>query len=193
MSYDPSITFFASFIPMFFSFASLIELAFYIIGSIGLYSMANNTGMKNPWLAWIPVAREYLLGSLADRYSCTSRQKKTSFAIWLTVASVIQLPVIGFILLSIPLISSMMYFSLPLLLVLFFLVLMVAVINLACKVLYLVCVYYTVMDYEPSRCVLYTILAFFNLEAIVWFLMRRNVPVGVAGRCEPLQPKYNVH
>lgn len=46
MSYDPSITFFASFIPMFFSFASLIELAFYIIGSIGLYSMANNTGMK---------------------------------------------------------------------------------------------------------------------------------------------------
>ena len=89
MSYDPSITFFASFIPMFFSFASLIELAFYIIGSIGLYSMANNTGMKNPWLAWIPVAREYLLGSLADRYNCTSRQKKTSFAIWLTVASVI--------------------------------------------------------------------------------------------------------
>ena len=81
MSYDPSITFFASFIPMFFSFASLIELAFYIIGSIGLYSMANNTGMKNPWLAWIPVAREYLLGSLADRYNCTSRQKKTSFAI----------------------------------------------------------------------------------------------------------------
>lgn len=70
---------------------------------------------------------------------------------------------------------------------------MVAVINLACKVLYLVCVYYTVMDYEPSRGVLYTILAFFNLEAIVWFLMRRNVPVGVAGRCEPLQPKYNVH
>ena len=94
MSYDPSITFFASFIPMFFSFASLIELAFYIIGSIGLYSMANNTGMKNPWLAWIPVAREYLLGSLADRYNCTSRQKKTSFAIWLTVASVIQLPVL---------------------------------------------------------------------------------------------------
>ena len=92
MSYDPSITFFASFIPMFFSFASLIELAFYIIGSIGLYSMANNTGMKNPWLAWIPVAREYLLGSLADRYNCTSRQKKTSFAIWLPVASVIQLP-----------------------------------------------------------------------------------------------------
>ena len=182
MSYDPSITFFASFIPMFFSFASLIELAFYIIGSIGLYSMANNTGMKNPWLAWIPVAREYLLGSLADRYNCTSRQKKTSFAIWLTVASVIQ-----------PLISSMMYFSLSLLLVLLFLVLIVAVINLACKVLYLVCVYYTVMDYEPSRGVLYTILAFFNLEAIVWFLMRRNVPVGVAGRCEPLQPKYNVH
>ena len=126
MSYDPSITFFASFIPMFFSFASLIELAFYIIGSIGLYSMANNTGMKNPWLAWIPVAREYLLGSLADRYNCTSRQKKTSFAIWLTVASVIQLPVIGFILLSIPLISSMMYFSLSLLLVLLFLVLIVA-------------------------------------------------------------------
>ena len=79
MSYDPSITFFASFIPMFFSFASLIELAFYIIGSIGLYSMANNTGMKNPWLAWIPVAREYLLGSLADRYNCHFPPEKDFF------------------------------------------------------------------------------------------------------------------
>ena len=49
------------------------------------------------------------------------------------------------------------------------------------------------MDYAPSRAVLYTILAFFNLGFIPLLLCRRNVPVGVAGRCEPLQPKYNIH
>ena len=61
------------------------------------------------------------------------------------------------------------------------------------KVFYLFSFYYLMMDYEPSRAVLYTILAFFNLGFIPLLLCRHNVPVGVAGRCEPLQPKYNIH
>ena len=33
-----------------------------------LYTVAKRRGLKNPWLAWIPVADSYLLGSLSDQY-----------------------------------------------------------------------------------------------------------------------------
>lgn len=45
------------------------------------------------------------------------------------------------------------------------------------------------MDYEPSRAVLYTILAFLELQAIPLLLCRNNVPVGIAGRREPYSAK----
>lgn len=176
-----------------FSFACLIELALYLVGSFGLYSMANNTGMKNPWLAWIPIARDYLLGSLADRYNCTSCQKKTSFSIWLAVLSAVQLPLTGFFLAVILILLSLMYLSPLPFLMLLFLTFLLSVVRIAYTVFYLLSFYYVTMDYEPSRSVLYTILSFFDIGGILLFLMRRNVPVGVAGRCEPLQPKYNVH
>lgn len=42
----------------------LIGLGFYILKSLGLYALANNRGIENPWLAWIPVADLYIMGML---------------------------------------------------------------------------------------------------------------------------------
>ena len=70
---------------------------------------------------------------------------------------------------------------------------LLALVGVAYKVCYLVSFYYVMMDYEPSRAVLYTILAFLELQAIPLLLCRNNVPVGIAGRREPTQPKYGVH
>ena len=68
-----------TFLPVFTTLFALIQIVLYLIDSFALHRMAGNTGMKNPWIAWIPFEKDYLLGSLADRYNDTIREKKTRF------------------------------------------------------------------------------------------------------------------
>ena len=46
----------------------LINVAAYVLTALAIYSVANRRGLKNPWLAWIPVANVWLLGSISDQY-----------------------------------------------------------------------------------------------------------------------------
>ncbi len=41
-----------------------IAIVFYVLMSIGLMKMADNLELENTWLAWIPVARLYILGKI---------------------------------------------------------------------------------------------------------------------------------
>lgn len=171
---------------------SLIQIILYFIDSFGIYSMSRNTGMKNPWLAWIPFAKEYLLGSLADRYNNTCHQKKTFLRFYLSVIRVVEIPLSYFALVYFIFLCLISQISLDLVISLTIILILTVTLGILCKVLYLITFYYVMMDFEPSRSVLYTILAFFNLGWICLFFARNNVPVGVAGRCQPRQPKYDI-
>ena len=46
----------------------LFSVAVYIATSYALYTIANRRGIKNPWLAWIPVGNLWILGSISDQY-----------------------------------------------------------------------------------------------------------------------------
>lgn len=46
----------------------LLAIASYVLTALALYTVARRRGLKNPWLAWIPVADSWLLGSLSDQY-----------------------------------------------------------------------------------------------------------------------------
>ena len=50
------------------AFSGIIHLAVFVFTALALYSMAKNRGIRNPWLAWIPVANVWILGSLSDQY-----------------------------------------------------------------------------------------------------------------------------
>ena len=43
-------------------------IAAYVLSSLGLYTIAKRRGISNPWLAWIPVANAWILGSISDQY-----------------------------------------------------------------------------------------------------------------------------
>lgn len=45
----------------------------YVLTAFGLYDMAKLRGIENPWLAWIPVANIWILGSLSDQYRYVAR------------------------------------------------------------------------------------------------------------------------
>ena len=86
--HDP---FFSS-LPFLLTPLAVVRIALYLASSWGIYSMTNNTGMKSTWMAWVPYAKDYLLGSLADRYHNTLHEKKTHFHLWLTLLGVTQAP-----------------------------------------------------------------------------------------------------
>ena len=51
-----------------FGMPMLLSIAGYVLTALALYTIARRRGLKNPWLAWIPIADCWLLGSLSDQY-----------------------------------------------------------------------------------------------------------------------------
>lgn len=48
--------------------AMLLGLTFYILRSVGLQTIAKRRGLNHSWLAWLPVGREWIIGSVSDQY-----------------------------------------------------------------------------------------------------------------------------
>lgn len=49
------------------------SLVLYIFKAIGMYSIAKRRGLRNAWLAWIPVGNSWILGSISDQYQYVAR------------------------------------------------------------------------------------------------------------------------
>lgn len=45
----------------------------YIFQSLGLYRIAKRRGIRNGWLAWLPVGNMWILGSIADQYQYVAK------------------------------------------------------------------------------------------------------------------------
>lgn len=53
----------------------LLGIALYIIRSLSVYTIAKRRGLENPWLSWLPVGHEWILGSLSDQYKYITQKK----------------------------------------------------------------------------------------------------------------------
>ncbi len=57
----------------YFLIIGLVSLATYVLTSWGTYSIAKRRGIRNPWLAWIPVGNVWILGCISDQYRYVAR------------------------------------------------------------------------------------------------------------------------
>ena len=55
-----------------------VSLVFWIFRSLGLYKIAKRRGIRNPWLSWIPIGDQWVLGSVSDQYQHLVQGKVTS-------------------------------------------------------------------------------------------------------------------
>lgn len=65
----------------------LIGLVFYCLKSVGLYTLAKNRGIENPWLAWIPIADLYIMGMLVGEMDLFGMHIE-NLGLWVPVAVV---------------------------------------------------------------------------------------------------------
>lgn len=82
-----------------FDFSSLLSIGSYIFLAVGLYTMAKRRGIRNPWLAWIPVANMWLLGCLSDQYQYVAlgqqKNKRKTLLTLEIVVMVLAIVVVG--------------------------------------------------------------------------------------------------
>ncbi len=53
----------------------ILSVAMYVCNSLGIYTIAQRREIKNPWLAWLPVANLWTLGSISDQYQYVTNGK----------------------------------------------------------------------------------------------------------------------
>lgn len=82
---DETVSFFLAIFIGTFTISLLIGLALYLLESIGVYKMAKSAEIKNPWLAFIPVANDWVFGTLAEKYKKKNGTKSARFGIILPV------------------------------------------------------------------------------------------------------------
>ena len=82
-----------SFVGVFFDvlyYGFLITL--YVLGSLGLYTIAKRRGISNAWMAWFPLLNVWVLGSVSDQYQYVKNGKVRNLRKWLlflTIAVII--------------------------------------------------------------------------------------------------------
>ena len=69
----------------------VFSLIFWIISALSLQSIARRRGIRNAWLAWVPIGNEWILGSIADQYQHLIQAKITArrkILLWLNAGYV---------------------------------------------------------------------------------------------------------
>lgn len=61
-------------------------IASYIMNSLALHKIASRRQIPNPWLAWIPVASSWLIGSIVDEYDGKNGLKRKWRVVLLTLS-----------------------------------------------------------------------------------------------------------
>ncbi len=65
----------------------------YIMSSIGYMRIAARREIKNGWLIWIPIARNWTIGTVAEKYDET-RGIKRNFKVFLVLFSIIKIAIL---------------------------------------------------------------------------------------------------
>lgn len=131
----------------------IIGLPLYILGSLGLMKMAQNRGIENPWLAWIPVANAYILGRIlkdVDVFHYNIGKLEMVLPLGLVASGILgRIPLIGWLLsIAIFIVTIFVFIKLY-------------------------------KMYAPANYVLYTVLSVIGLFPIFVFIVRNNVPYEV--------------
>lgn len=69
----------------------LANLAVYIFTGLGLYTIAKRRGIHNPWLAWVPFANMWLLGTISDHYQSVANGKVRRRRVVLLVTRILMI------------------------------------------------------------------------------------------------------
>ena len=173
--------------------SAVIGIAIYLLESISVYKMAKSAEIKNPWLAFIPVANDWVFGTLAEKYKKKNGTKSARFgiilpvlegivlieAIALTIFTVISVKEItGYALDAVNTSAEMapeQFMSLIPVIILYFALIAVAI---AYAVVFFIALWRVYSSFDKSNATLYIVLSvIFTISVpIILFIIRNRKP-----------------
>ena len=190
----------------------LLSVATYVLSALGLYTVASRRGIRNPWMAWIPVLNVWLLGSLSDQYRYVVKgqvkNKRKALLILNIINMVLGIAVVVFlILMAVAAVRSEMgYFRSDSLMneILRYAIalgctgMIMMGTGIAAAVVRYIALYDVYMSMDPSNCVLFLVLSIiFKITEPFFLFFNRNNDKGMPPRREaptyipPVEPWEN--
>lgn len=190
---EEAVSFFFTFFIGAIAVSAVIGIAIYLLESISVYKMAKSAEIKNPWLAFIPVANDWVFGTLAEKYKKKNGTKSARFgiilpvlegivlieAIALTIFTVISIKEItGYALDAVNTSSEMapeQFMSLIPVIILYFALMAVAI---AYAVVFFIALWRVYSSFDKSNATLYIVLSVvFTISVpIILFIIRNRKP-----------------
>lgn len=187
------VSFFFTFFIGAIAVSAVIGIAIYLLESISVYKMAKSAEIKNPWLAFIPVANDWVFGTLAEKYKKKNGTKSARFgiilpvlegivlieSIALTIFTVISVKEItGYALDAVNTSTEMVpeqFMSLIPVIILYFALMAVAI---AYAVVFFIALWRVYYSFDKSNATLYIVLSIiFTISVpIILFIIRNRKP-----------------
>lgn len=187
------VSFFFTFFIGAIAVSAVIGIAIYLLESISVYKMAKSAEIKNPWLAFIPVANDWVFGTLAEKYKKKNGTKSARFgiilpvlegivlieAIALTIFTVISIKeIMGYALDAVNTSTEMVpeqFMSLIPVIILYFALMAVAI---AYAVVFFIALWRVYYSFDKSNATLYIVLSIiFTISVpIILFIIRNRKP-----------------
>ena len=185
----------------------LLSVAAYVLTALGLYTAADRRGIRNAWLAWIPVVNVWMIGSLSDQYRYVvkgeTRNKRKTLLILNLINLVLGIAMIVFlVLLVIALVRTEMYNydenialqeAIKAVIGLGSVSVIMIGTGIASAVVRYIAMYDIYMSMDPGNSVVYLVLSIiFNITEPFFLFFNRNNDKGMPPRREPsadLPPK----
>ena len=188
----------------------LIGIATYVLGALALYTIAKRRGLNHPWLAWIPVASVWIVGSLSDQYRyVVNGENKSKRKVLLTlniITAVLSIVIVACAIVALVQAvvgaagnvseDAMLGMILGPVLSVAGLALPLAGVAIAYAVVYYMALYDIFKSLDPNNCVLFLVLSIvFGVTEPFFLFFNRNKDGGMPPRrpepaCIPPEPNW---
>lgn len=163
----------------------LLSVAVYVFTALALHTMAKRRGIACPWLAWIPVANLWLIGSLSDQYRYLTRGQMKHRRMILPVLEIVTMVLSGMMVGAIFWVMGANG-SAASVLTLLALILLDCAAAIALAVWKLMALYDIYASCDPQTAALYLVLSiFFRFLKPVFLFLSRNQELGMPPRKAP--------
>ena len=160
-------------------FTTVLGIVQYVFFGLGLYNLGKNRGMKNTYLAFIPIANLYYLGRIADEIRLTMNKQQVH-AKRLLIISIIEyvLVFLDTMIFSFCAIMGVMTktFSIGLLALIFFLCFATLIFEIIKMVFQYLALYQIYKEYSPANATVFIVLSviFPVIMPFLLFSVRNN-------------------
>ena len=184
----------------------LLGIAGYFLRAAGMYTIAKRRGISNAWLAWVPVAWIWVLGSISDQFRYVTKAQVKYKRVTLlvmnilcTIVCIATLAVVGVKaadLISLSMTGGteeeLLMTGMSFLFQFLGMLLLLAGVSIAFAIMHYVALYDLYISATPSNAVLFLVLSIFfgTLEPFFIFFSRKK-DTGMPPRCDVPQAPVN--